>query len=125
MKSFLFTLGLLVVLAGSPCFQERVEAGGGRNGISSAADALAGNARRHREGEVIVKFRKGISRARMEEIVRNAGLEIIRVVAAPDLLLLKVPPGSNVQEAIRKISGFGEVEYAEPNILRTEEQGKK
>ena len=68
-------------------------------------------------GEVLVKFKKDISREAVEKIAKDSGLEIIRVVSPPNLYLLKIAGDSTVKDTIKLLKEFEEVEYSEPNYI--------
>ena len=72
----------------------------------------------YREGEVLVKFRSGVNRAEVEKIIGGLDLEIIKVVSAPNLYLLKILSDSTVPEIIERLRQFEGVEYSEPNYIR-------
>lgn len=72
----------------------------------------------YREGEVLVKFRSGVNRAEVEKIIKGLDLEIIKVVSAPNLYLLKILSDSTVLEIIERLRQFEGVEYSEPNYIR-------
>jgi len=72
----------------------------------------------YREGEVLVKFRSGVNRAEVEKIIGGLDLEIIKVISAPNLYLLRIPLDSTVPEIIECLKQFEEVEYSEPNYIR-------
>ena len=70
------------------------------------------------EGEVLVKFRSGVNRAEVEKIIGGLDVEIIKVVSAPNLYLLKILSDSTVPEIIERLRQFEGVEYSEPNYIR-------
>ena len=70
------------------------------------------------EGEVLVKFRSGVNRPAIEKLIGGLDLEIIKVVSAPNLYLLKILSDSTVLEIIERLRQFEEVEYSEPNYIR-------
>lgn len=72
----------------------------------------------YREGEVLIKFRSGVNRPAIEKLIEGLDLEIIKVVSAPNLYLLRIPRDSTVPEIIERLRQFEEVEYSEPNYIR-------
>ena len=72
----------------------------------------------YREGEVLVKFRSSVNRSQAEKMIEGLDLEIIKVVSAPNLYLLRIPLDSTVPEIIECLKQFEEVEYSEPNYIR-------
>lgn len=73
----------------------------------------------YREGEVLIKFRSGVNRPAIEKIIKGLDLEIIKVVSVPNLYLLKIRCDSTVPEIIERLKQFEEVEYSEPNYIRS------
>ena len=73
----------------------------------------------YREGEVLIKFRSGVNRPAIEKLIEGLDLEIIKVVSAPNLYLLRIPRDSTVPEIIERLRQFEEVEYSEPNYIRS------
>ena len=71
----------------------------------------------YKAGEVLVKFKKDISKEAVEKIAKDSGLEIIRVVSPPNLYLLKIAGDSTVENTINVLKKFEEVEYSEPNYI--------
>ena len=85
-------------------------------------------------GEIIIKFKPAITRsitdqatagkmadegrANLGRVCRRAGLdtpEIKRILKGTGALQLKLRPGFNVDEAVRKLRGDPDIEYTEPN----------
>jgi len=71
----------------------------------------------YKAGEVLVKFKRDISKEAVEKIAKESGLEIIRVVSPPNLYLLKIAGDSTVENTIKVLKKFEEVEYSEPNYI--------
>jgi hypothetical protein len=67
------------------------------------------------EGRLLVRFHPGVTQERIELIVREEGATVSRRLAGGDVLLLLLPPGRSVPEAVRRFQGRPEVEYAEPD----------
>ena len=72
----------------------------------------------YREGELLIKFRSSVNRPAIEKIIEGLDLEIIKVVSAPNLYLLRIPRDLTVPEIIERLRQFEEVEYSEPNYIR-------
>lgn len=68
------------------------------------------------EGELLVRFRKGVSRERAEEIIRAQGATVDRYLDSAGIYVIKLPADADVEEAVRSFSQLNEVERAEPNI---------
>jgi Fervidolysin N-terminal prodomain len=70
-------------------------------------------------GEILVKFRDGTTDQTKESTQKEVHLETIRIVSKPNLYLLKILDGSSVESVIERLGKFKEVNYAEPNYIRT------
>ncbi len=69
------------------------------------------------EGEIIVKFKDGVSLQKIEEINKAMGTEIIKVFSSGKLFLLRLPKGVNVLDMVEKYKRLPEVAYGEPNYI--------
>lgn len=69
-------------------------------------------------GEIIVKFKSGVSREAVERIAREHGLEIVKIVSPPQLYLFRITGKVSAGEVLREFNVLNEVEYAEPNYTR-------
>jgi subtilisin family serine protease len=81
------------------------------------------SAGKYRPGELLVRFRRGIAKVRIEALhsqVRAAVVKHFRVV--DNLQLVRLPAGERVEDAIRAYRQNPEVLYAEPNYIRTIDQ---
>jgi len=76
---------------------------------------------RFRPGELLVKFKAGVSRARSEMIKALAGVEEtlreFHLEGPQDLQLIRLKPGMSLDGALGILASLAEVEYAEPNYL--------
>jgi len=72
----------------------------------------------YREGEILVKLRSGVNKPAIEKLIKGLDLEIVKVISAPNLYLLRIPRDSTVPEIIERPKQFEEVEYSEPNYIR-------
>ena len=70
-------------------------------------------------GEILVKFRDGTSDQIKEAIQKEVHLETIRLISKPNLYLMKILDGSSVERVLERLGKFKEVQYAEPNYIRT------
>lgn len=70
------------------------------------------------EGELLVKFRAGVSEERMAEIHRSRGNRLVE--AWPDIRWYRVllKEGTTVPDGIQQYRSLPEVEDAEPNFRR-------
>ncbi|MEC4676280.1 MAG: secretin N-terminal domain-containing protein, partial [Nitrospirota bacterium] len=67
------------------------------------------------EGEILVKFREGVTNDAAGEIIAGKGVSVIRIMKHVRVYLIKLGEGQDVEDAIREFSLIPEVEYAEPN----------
>jgi hypothetical protein len=70
-------------------------------------------------GEILIKFHDGTNEKAIQAIKRDLHLETIRVVSKPNLYLMKILNGSSVENVMARLRGYEEVQYSEPNYLRT------
>ena len=68
------------------------------------------------EGEILVKFKPGISDAGAQGSLRTEGLQPLEVVPYSDILRVQVPSGQE-QEAVDELLARGDIEFAEPNYI--------
>jgi hypothetical protein len=66
-------------------------------------------------GEVLVKFKKNVTQARIQEINTKLGTEVVQYLEAIDVYQLKIVDQSGVEEIVGRYSQLPDVEYAEPN----------
>jgi hypothetical protein len=66
-----------------------------------------------------VRFRNGIEAKEVERIRSEAGLQILKVASAPDLYLMKITDGCEVEDMLVRLKKYPEIVYAEPNYVRT------
>lgn len=78
------------------------------------------NGRAHQAGELLVKFRDGVSAAQSSAFIRGFGAQKIDTVIRGnakrgELALLKLPAGRSVAASVRALANDRYLEYAEPN----------
>jgi subtilisin family serine protease len=73
---------------------------------------------RYAPGELLVKFRRGLSTARVTSIHRSLGSEVIERLKDIHIDRIVLPDGWSVEEAISFYRADPDVEYAEPNYIR-------
>jgi hypothetical protein len=76
-----------------------------------------GKGSQYREGELLVKFKPGVSAKRIQAIHQRNGSEQIREFRSLRLYHIKIKQGQSVKEAIRLYKAEPDVDYAEPNYI--------
>jgi hypothetical protein len=79
----------------------------------------SGETKNYVPGEILIKFYEGTNEKAIQAIKRDLHLETIRVVSKPNLYLMKILNGSSVENVMGRLRGYEEVQYSEPNYLRT------
>jgi len=69
--------------------------------------------------QVVVKFREGTDGKTIEHIQREVGLQMLKVISAPNLLLMRIEGGSSVEDVVSRLKAYPEVLYSEPNYKRS------
>ena len=72
----------------------------------------------YRPGELLVKFKGGVSQKRIQEINTVLGTKTIQFFESSGVYLLKIRSENSVEITVRKYTELPEVEYAEPNYIR-------
>ncbi len=72
-------------------------------------------AQRYAEGELLIKFREGVSRDEAGAIISGKGASLIEVI--DQVYHIRLPKGKEVEEAVKEFSALPQVEYAEPNYM--------
>ena len=71
------------------------------------------------EGELLVKFKEGVSEAQIQEVLRQTETKVTEFLRTLKILVLKIPSGAAVEDMVKKFQALAEVEYAEPNRVVT------
>ena len=66
-------------------------------------------------GEILIKFKDGTDVQTIKTIQKRLGLRTIKVVPKLNIYRMKIQNGSSVEEVMKRLQGFREVEYSEPN----------
>jgi general secretion pathway protein D len=66
-------------------------------------------------GELLVKFKEGVTRERALEILSKKGAVVIRFMEQLGVYHIRLKKGQDVEDAVREFSEVPEVLYAEPN----------
>ena len=68
-------------------------------------------------GEILIKFKDGTDVESIRTIQETVGLTTIKVVPKLNIYRMKIKNGSSVEEVIKRLQSFREVEYSEPNYI--------
>jgi len=68
-------------------------------------------------GEVLVKFKDGVTQEGIEDIQEKYGLSLIKRLGGTGVYRFKIPPDSTVQGVVQALHSDPRVEYAEPNYI--------
>jgi hypothetical protein len=71
------------------------------------------------EGELLVKFKEGVSEAQIQEVLGQTGTKVTKFLRTLKIHVLKIPPGAAVEDMVKKFQALPGVEYAEPNRVVT------
>ncbi|NVL91124.1 MAG: hypothetical protein HWN69_09100, partial [Desulfobacterales bacterium] len=72
---------------------------------------------RHVSGEVIVKFKPGVSDEVVREINRKHGTSVLSTSRFAGFKRLRIPKGRTVEQMVEIYSRNPNVEYSEPNFI--------
>lgn len=78
---------------------------------------MAMNEAQYVEGEILIKFRDGVSDKRAKEIIESEKATLVRVIEGTPVYHVRLQKGDDVIGAIKRFSQLPEVEYAEPNYM--------
>lgn len=98
-------------------FSSLALAGGRPDAVLSGLQA----GRAHQAGELLVKFRDGVSAASQDSLRRGMGAQKVDTLRGGrgELALMRLPIGTDMASAVRILSANPAVEYAEPNWIYT------
>ena len=68
-------------------------------------------------GEILIKFKDGTDVQSIKTIQERLGLTTIKVVPKLNIYHMKIQNGSSVEEIMKRLQSFREVEYSEPNYI--------
>ena len=71
--------------------------------------------KRYIPGEIVIKFKDGTDLHSIRAIQKRLDLTTIKVVPKLNIYRMKIMNGSPVEEVMKRLQGFSEVEYSEPN----------
>lgn len=69
------------------------------------------------KGEILVKFKKNVTRDEVEAINKELNATIIKKSKNRNLYRLKISDGETIDNMISKYQRLAEVEYAQPNFI--------
>ena len=78
-----------------------------------------GETKNYVPGEILVKFRDGTTDQTKKAIQKEVHLETIRIISKPNLYLMKILDGSSVESVMERLRNYEDVQYSEPNYIRT------
>jgi general secretion pathway protein D len=70
---------------------------------------------RYVQGELLVKFREGVTDKTAREIITKQGAAVIRFMESIKIYHIRLKEGQVVEDAVKELSALPEVQYAEPN----------
>ena len=68
-------------------------------------------------GEILIKFKDGTDVKSIKTVQERLGLTTIKVVPKLNIYHMKIQNGSSVEEVMKRLQSFREVEYSEPNYI--------
>ena len=68
-------------------------------------------------GEILIKFKDGTDVQSIKTIQERLGLTTIKVVPKLNIYHMKIQNGSSMEEVMKRLQSFREVEYSEPNYI--------
>ena len=68
-------------------------------------------------GEILIKFKDGTDLQSIKTIQKRLCLRTIKVVPKLNIYRMKIENNSSVQEVMKRLERFLEVEYSEPNYM--------
>ncbi|TET19035.1 MAG: hypothetical protein E3J78_05740, partial [Candidatus Cloacimonadota bacterium] len=70
-----------------------------------------------RENEIIVNYKKGIERGRIEEIAKEMRTEVVYRSYHAHFITVRFEKHENIQELIKRFEQYPEIRFAEPNAI--------
>lgn len=110
----LYVTTVLLMISCNAKMETNPNPGSGKNPVQ---EELQGTMPRYKEGEILVRFRDGIVRTKIEEILNRLSLTILYSYAIPNLYLVQTPRDETVETILEKLQTYPEVLYSEPNTI--------
>jgi hypothetical protein len=84
-----------------------------KNGVHQGQD------KNYMPGEVLVRFKKGITEEEIHEIAYRLGMKLLKTISTPDYLTyrFKLNSGLEVTEAIKRLKKLPDVIHVQPNYI--------
>ena len=79
-------------------------------------DAESGK-KKYIEGEVLVKFKEGVTSEEIKKFLSEHNLRIKRIIKSINVYSLLLPENKTVKEILPSLNQDPRIEYAEPNYL--------
>ncbi|MBM4136913.1 MAG: type II secretion system protein GspD [Nitrospira sp.] len=76
---------------------------------------FAKSERQYLEGELLIKFKEGVTGEKALAIITGKGASVIKFIENIGVYHIKLKKGQDVEDAIKEFTDLPEVEYAEPN----------
>jgi general secretion pathway protein D len=70
---------------------------------------------RYVQGELLVKFKEGVTDEAAREIIAKQGATVIRFLESIKVYHIRLKKDQDVEDAVKEVSALPEVQYAEPN----------
>ncbi len=67
------------------------------------------------QGELLLKFKEGITKEKALQIIAGKGAEVVRFMEQLGVYHIRLKKGQSVEEAVKEFAALPEVLYAEPN----------
>ncbi|MEW6162289.1 MAG: type II secretion system secretin GspD [Nitrospirota bacterium] len=73
--------------------------------------------KQYKEGELLIKFKEGVSEERALSIISEKGASVITFIENIKVYHIKLKKGQDVEDAVKEFSEMLEIQYAEPNYV--------
>ncbi|MEK6656291.1 MAG: hypothetical protein AABY58_02515 [Nitrospirota bacterium] len=73
---------------------------------------------KYKKGELLVKFKEGVSEEEIRNINKGRGTEVIEFIKGIKVYRLKIVSNKSVEDMVEAYSKDPKVEYAEPNYIQ-------
>jgi general secretion pathway protein D len=82
---------------------------------SKKHDEFSTREKHYVEGELLIKFKEGVSPERVQEIISQAGASVLTFNRNIGIYQIKLRPDQEVEDAVKEFTANPDVLYAEPN----------